>query len=87
MPMTAVSIAASPPNCSYTVLMGYLLKMNVQLPLYTGYSLRLLVYPGMRTAEPVTIDERAGAYRISRKHLDKVELFPQKGLIRANIAR
>jgi len=46
--------------------------MSVQLTLYTDYSLRVLVYLGMRPARLVTISELADAYGISRNHLVKV---------------
>lgn len=46
--------------------------MSVQLTLYTDYSLRVLVYLGMRPDEMVTISEMARAYGISRNHLVKV---------------
>lgn len=44
----------------------------MQLTLYTDYSLRVLLYLGVRREETVTIGEIADAYRISRNHLVKV---------------
>lgn len=44
----------------------------MQLTLYTDYSLRVLVYLGLKTDELATISEIAGAYGISRNHLVKV---------------
>jgi Rrf2 family transcriptional regulator, nitric oxide-sensitive transcriptional repressor len=46
--------------------------ISVQLTLYTDYSLRVLVYLGMRPTQLVTITEMADAYGISRNHLVKV---------------
>ena len=48
----------------------YLISM--QLTLYTDYSLRVLVYLGMRPDELARIGEIAEAYGISRNHLVKV---------------
>jgi len=44
----------------------------MQLTLYTDYSLRVLVYLGMRPESQATISEIAEAYGISRNHLVKV---------------
>lgn len=44
----------------------------MQLTLYTDYSLRVLVYLGLKTDELVTISEIAENYDISRNHLVKV---------------
>lgn len=44
----------------------------MQLTLYTDYSLRVLVYLGLKTHELVTISEIAENYGISRNHLVKV---------------
>lgn len=44
----------------------------MQLTLYTDYSLRVLLYLGVRREQTVTIGEIADAYRISRNHLVKV---------------
>ncbi len=44
----------------------------MQLTLYTDYSLRVLMYLGMRQDNKVTISEMAGFYGISRNHLVKV---------------
>ena len=44
----------------------------MQLTLYTDYSLRVLVYLGLKTDELVTISEIAENYGISRNHLVKV---------------
>jgi Rrf2 family nitric oxide-sensitive transcriptional repressor len=44
----------------------------MQLTLYTDYSLRVLVYLGLRPGEQATINELAEAYGISRNHLVKV---------------
>jgi len=46
--------------------------MNMQLTLYTDYSLRVLVYLGMRPEHQATISEISEAYGISRNHLVKV---------------
>jgi len=46
--------------------------MKMQLTLYTDYSLRVLIYLGMRPEKQVTISEMAEAYGISRNHLVKV---------------
>lgn len=43
----------------------------MQLTLYTDYSLRVLLYLGLKK-ERATIDEIANAFRISRAHLVKV---------------
>lgn len=44
----------------------------MQLTLYTDYSLRVLVYLGLKTDDLATISEIAGTYGISRNHLVKV---------------
>jgi Rrf2 family nitric oxide-sensitive transcriptional repressor len=44
----------------------------MQLTLYTDYSLRVLVYLGMRPEHQATISEISEAYGISRNHLVKV---------------
>ncbi len=44
----------------------------MRLTLYTDYSLRLLMYCAQAQGRLVTIQEVAGAYRISRNHLMKV---------------
>lgn len=45
----------------------------MKLTLYTDYSLRVLMYLGLRDAEErVQIDEIAGFYNISKNHLTKV---------------
>ncbi len=44
----------------------------MQLTLYTDYSLRVLIYLGVRPNEQVTITEIAESYNISRNHLVKV---------------
>ncbi|NOY71715.1 MAG: Rrf2 family transcriptional regulator [Gammaproteobacteria bacterium] len=44
----------------------------MQLTVYTDYSLRVLVYLGLRPDTPVTITEIADSYAISRNHLVKV---------------
>jgi Rrf2 family nitric oxide-sensitive transcriptional repressor len=44
----------------------------MQLTLYTDYSLRVLVYLGLKTDELATISEIAKTYAISRNHLVKV---------------
>jgi len=44
----------------------------MQLTLYTDYSLRVLVYVGLKTSGLATISEIADAYGISRNHLVKV---------------
>jgi len=44
----------------------------MQLTLYTDYSLRVLVYLGLKTDQLVTISEIAENYGISRNHLVKV---------------
>ncbi len=44
----------------------------MQLTLYTDYSLRVLIYLGVRPNEQVTITEIADSYNISRNHLVKV---------------
>jgi Rrf2 family nitric oxide-sensitive transcriptional repressor len=46
--------------------------MNMQLTLYTDYSLRVLVYLGLRPEHQATIGEISEAYGISRNHLVKV---------------
>lgn|SRR5690625_2482847 len=47
--------------------------MRMKLTLYTDYSLRVLMYLGMReTEEKVQIDEIASFYNISKNHLTKV---------------
>lgn len=44
----------------------------MQLTLYTDYSLRVLIYLGMRPKQQATITEIAESYGISRNHLVKV---------------
>lgn len=44
----------------------------MQLTLYTDYSLRVLIYLGMRPAQQATITEIAQSYGVSRNHLVKV---------------
>lgn len=44
----------------------------MQLTLYSDYSLRVLVYLGLKENEISTITEIAGSYGISRNHLVKV---------------
>lgn len=47
--------------------------IRMRLTFYTDYSLRVLMYLGMRdTGEKVQIDEIAGFYSISKNHLTKV---------------
>ena len=45
---------------------------TMQLTLYTDYSLRVLIYLGIRPGENATISEIADSYGISRNHLVKV---------------
>lgn len=44
----------------------------MQLTLYTDYSLRVLIYLGMRPEQQATITEIADSYGVSRNHLVKV---------------
>lgn len=44
----------------------------MQLTLYTDYSLRVLLYVGLKGDETATISEIAEAYHVSRNHLVKV---------------
>ena len=44
----------------------------MQLTLYTDYSLRVLIYLGIRPGRQATITEVAQHYKISRNHLVKV---------------
>ncbi len=44
----------------------------MQLTLYTDYSLRVLIYLGMRPQHQATITEVADSYKVSRNHLVKV---------------
>jgi len=44
----------------------------MQLTLYTDYSLRVLIYLGVRPSQQVTITDIAKSYSISRNHLVKV---------------
>ncbi len=44
----------------------------MQLTLYTDYSLRVLIYLGIRPEQQATIGEIAESYNISRNHLVKV---------------
>ncbi len=44
----------------------------MQLTVYTDYSLRVLIYLGMRPQQQATITEIAESYGISRNHLVKV---------------
>jgi Rrf2 family nitric oxide-sensitive transcriptional repressor len=56
----------------------------MQLTLYTDYSLRVLVYLGLKTDELVTISEIAENYAISRNHLVKVvHNLSQNGFVEA----
>lgn len=57
-------------------------KPFMQLTRYTDYSLRVLVYLGMKTDGWATITEIAGFYGISRNHLVKVvHSLAQQGFI------
>ena len=40
----------------------------MQITRYTDYSLRVLIYLGLRKDEQVTIQEIADAYQISKNH-------------------
>jgi len=54
----------------------------MQLTFYTDYSLRVLIYLGMRPDEQTTIKELSEAYGISRNHLVKVvHHLGQKGYV------
>jgi len=44
----------------------------MQITRYTDYSLRVLIYLGLRKDEQVTIQEIADAYQISKNHLMKI---------------
>tara|TARA_R110001592_G_scaffold140906_2_gene362033 strand:- start:5376 stop:5816 length:441 start_codon:yes stop_codon:yes gene_type:complete len=44
----------------------------MQITRYTDYSLRVLIYLGLRDGEQVTIQEIADAYQISKNHLMKI---------------
>lgn len=44
----------------------------MKLTRYTDYSLRVLMYVGLRPNQPTTMSEIAGAYGISRNHVMKV---------------
>lgn len=44
----------------------------MQITRYTDYSLRVLIYLGLREEEKVTIQEIADAYQISKNHLMKI---------------
>jgi len=44
----------------------------MQLTLYTDYSLRVLIYLGIRPNHQATITEIAQSYKVSRNHLVKV---------------
>lgn len=44
----------------------------MQLTLYTDYSLRVLIYLGIRPSHQATITEIAQSYNVSRNHLVKV---------------
>lgn len=44
----------------------------MEISLFTDYSLRTLIFAGMRGGEIVTVPEVAAAYRISEHHLVKV---------------
>lgn len=46
--------------------------LNMQITRYTDYSLRVLIYLGLRENEQVTIQEIADAYQISKNHLMKI---------------
>ena len=51
---------------------NWIYVIDMQLTLYTDYSLRVLVYLGMRPEQQATISEISEAYGISRNHLVKV---------------
>jgi Rrf2 family nitric oxide-sensitive transcriptional repressor len=52
------------------------------MTLYTDYSLRVLIYLGLRRGERCTIQEIAGQYGISRNHLMKVcQDLQQRGYV------
>lgn len=44
----------------------------MQITRYTDYSLRVLIYLGLRKDQKVTIQEIADAYQISKNHLMKI---------------
>jgi Rrf2 family nitric oxide-sensitive transcriptional repressor len=44
----------------------------MQLSAFTDYSLRVLIYVGLRPKDRTSIADVANAYRISRNHVDKV---------------
>jgi len=44
----------------------------MQITRYTDYSLRVLIYLGLKENEQVTIQEIADAYQISKNHLMKI---------------
>jgi len=54
----------------------------MRLTLYTDYALRVLMHAALRQPAVSTIDEVAGAFRISRNHLVKVvQALGQKGFL------
>lgn len=54
----------------------------MQLTLYTDYSLRVLIHLSLQDDKPLTINEIAEFYKISRNHLVKVvHNLAQKGFI------
>jgi Rrf2 family nitric oxide-sensitive transcriptional repressor len=56
----------------------------MQITRYTDYSLRVLIYLGLRKGEQVTIQEIADSYQISKNHLMKiVQELNQQGYVLA----